>query len=237
MVGGSIVIVTHSEENFDTSEMGMLAAVDGRRGKVETEHVKWATQGFLGGFAHPVIDDAERLYPVDNGAVLAAFDVRPGGRCGTRTSARFRRARRCSPTASSTSEPRTGSSTSLSRRADGVEVLDEDWLGSADRRPEIDRRLAGRFQRPRLHRVDGRALRDRPKGTPDGAAVSRAASNAAPAAAPPAWRPGHRRACSCSRRTSRSRRAQAQKFQARAVRRQRQAAGRGQSGDAGRSRA
>ena len=78
VVNGTTVYVTHSEENTTTSEMGMVAAVDGTvRGKVEPASVKWATLEFLGGFASPVID-AERLYHVDNEAVLGAFDQASG---------------------------------------------------------------------------------------------------------------------------------------------------------------
>ena len=38
----------------------------------------WTNEGFLGGYSTPVIDGS-RVYQVDNGANLVAFDVEDGG--------------------------------------------------------------------------------------------------------------------------------------------------------------
>ena len=74
----NLAIVSHSEENLDTSEMGLLAAIDaGSKGAIPKEQVKWQVKGFQGGFSSPVID-GDRLYQIDNGANLFAFDVRTG---------------------------------------------------------------------------------------------------------------------------------------------------------------
>ena len=71
-------IVTHSEENLDSSEMGMIAAVDATaKGEVKPEQVKWSIKGWQGGFSSPVLD-GERIYQIDNGANLAAFDLGTG---------------------------------------------------------------------------------------------------------------------------------------------------------------
>ena len=56
---------------------------------------------------------------------------------------------------------------------------------AAPSRARADRRLAGRRQRPRLHRVDGRALRDRAEGAEGGARGAAPPTTAAPAAARP----------------------------------------------------
>ncbi len=56
----------------------MVAAVDARRtGALDANAFKWKTHGFLPTFASPVMD-AERLYTVDNGAILGAFDLKDG---------------------------------------------------------------------------------------------------------------------------------------------------------------
>jgi outer membrane protein assembly factor BamB len=80
VLNGSTVIVSHSEENLTTSDMGLLAALDaGSKGAIPPTQVKWSIQGFQGGFSSPVID-GERLYQVDNGANVYAFDVNSGKR-------------------------------------------------------------------------------------------------------------------------------------------------------------
>ena len=53
VVNGTTVYVTHSEENTTTSEMGMVAAVDGTvRGKVEPASVSRRALGFSAGSRH-----------------------------------------------------------------------------------------------------------------------------------------------------------------------------------------
>jgi outer membrane protein assembly factor BamB len=77
-LNGTTAIVSHSEENLDTSEMGLLAAIDATaRGAIGKEHIKWQMKGWQGGFSSPVVD-GDRLYQVDNGANLFAFDVNTG---------------------------------------------------------------------------------------------------------------------------------------------------------------
>jgi outer membrane protein assembly factor BamB len=130
VVSGTTVYVTHSEENTTTSEMGMVAAVDGTvRGKVEPAHVKWATLGFLGGFASPVID-AERLYHVDNGAVLGAFDRASGRALWHRNLGTIQKGSPVLADGKLYVGTENGKFFVLRPRADGVDVLDEDWLGS-----------------------------------------------------------------------------------------------------------
>jgi outer membrane protein assembly factor BamB len=75
---GNYAIVSHSEENLDTNEMGMIASFDATgKGKLSKESIKWAVKGFLGGFSSPVID-ADRIYQADNSSNLFAFDVETG---------------------------------------------------------------------------------------------------------------------------------------------------------------
>ena len=79
---------------------------------------------------------------------------------GDRTSARSRSRRRCSPTARSTSAPRTASFYIIRPRA-GRRRDPRSGLAGQRREAGGDRRVAGRRARPRLRGVDGRDLRDR----------------------------------------------------------------------------
>jgi outer membrane protein assembly factor BamB len=72
------IYIAHGEENIDTTEMGMLAAVDATgTGVLTGAAIKWKTHNFMPTFASPVID-AQRLYGVDNGGILGAFDLKTG---------------------------------------------------------------------------------------------------------------------------------------------------------------
>ena len=74
VVNGTTAIVSHSEENLDSNEMGLIAGIDATaKGKLGPAQVKWKTAGFLGGYSSPVVD-GDRVYQVDNGATLIAFD-------------------------------------------------------------------------------------------------------------------------------------------------------------------
>jgi outer membrane protein assembly factor BamB len=78
VLNGNLAIVSHSEENLDTNEMGLLSAIDATaRGAIGKEQIKWQVKNWQGGFSSPVID-GDRLYQVDNGANLVAFDVNTG---------------------------------------------------------------------------------------------------------------------------------------------------------------
>ena len=77
-VKGTTVFVSHSEENLDTNEMGLLAALDGTaKGPIGKDQIKWIIKGFQGGFSSPIID-GDRYYQLDNGANLFAFDINTG---------------------------------------------------------------------------------------------------------------------------------------------------------------
>lgn len=75
---GNDAIITHSEENLDSSEMGLIAALDASlKGELKMSQLKWSAYGWQGGFSSPVLD-GDRLYQVDNGANLGAFDANTG---------------------------------------------------------------------------------------------------------------------------------------------------------------
>ncbi len=78
VIKGTTVFASHSEENLDTNEMGLLAAVDATaKGEVAKDQIKWTVKGFRGGYSSPVID-GDRLYQVDDSANLFAFDTGTG---------------------------------------------------------------------------------------------------------------------------------------------------------------
>src|SRR5438093_263679 len=76
VVAGDSVIVSHGDENLDSSELGMIAAIDGSQtGDVKT--TRWVSHGDQFGFSSPVID-GNRVYQVDNGSRLRAYDLATG---------------------------------------------------------------------------------------------------------------------------------------------------------------
>ncbi len=71
---GTTAIISHQEENLDTSEMGLLAAVNAAsKGPIGKEQIQWAIRNVQLGPASPVID-GDRIYHVDAGSNLFAFD-------------------------------------------------------------------------------------------------------------------------------------------------------------------
>jgi outer membrane protein assembly factor BamB len=76
VVSGSTVIVSHGDENLDSNELGLIAAIDGSQtGDIKT--TKWAVKGDQFGFSSPVIDGT-RVYQIENGSRLKAFDLATG---------------------------------------------------------------------------------------------------------------------------------------------------------------
>ena len=78
VVNGKYAIVSHGDENLEGNEIGALIAFDATgKGKLGPNSIKWMVKGFLGGYSSPVMD-GDRLYQVDNGGNLFAFDVQTG---------------------------------------------------------------------------------------------------------------------------------------------------------------
>jgi outer membrane protein assembly factor BamB len=134
---GQTVIVSHSEENIGTSEMGLLAAFDaGLKGEVTKAQLKWATPGFQGGFPTPVLDEKEGcIYTVDNGAVLAAFDVATGKKLWDRNLGTIQKGSPVLADGKLYVGTENGKVYVVKPSKGGVEVLDEDVLGT-DQAPE-----------------------------------------------------------------------------------------------------
>ncbi len=132
----NVAYITHGEENIGTTEMGMVAAVDATRtGVLGADAFKWKTHGFLPTFPSPVMDD-ERLYTVDNGAILAAFDLKTGAQLWTRTLGTLQKGSPVLADGKLYIGTENGKVFILRPSATGAEVLDEDVLGTAAE-PEV----------------------------------------------------------------------------------------------------
>lgn len=78
VISGTTVFASHSEENLDTNEQGLLVAIDAAgKGALGKDKLKWEVRGFRGGYSSPVTD-GKILYQMDDSANLFAFDVGTG---------------------------------------------------------------------------------------------------------------------------------------------------------------
>lgn len=78
VVNGTTVFATHSEENLDTNEMGLIVAIDATgKGTLGKGNIKWSVNGIRGGYSSPIVD-GDRLYQIDDSANLFAFDINTG---------------------------------------------------------------------------------------------------------------------------------------------------------------
>jgi outer membrane protein assembly factor BamB len=130
VVHGMTAFVTHSEENLDSSEMGMLVAVDATaKGELKKEQVRWSKYGWQGGFSSPVLD-GERLYQVDNGANLGAFDVSTGRQLWLQNLGTIQKASPVLADGKLYVGTENGKFFIIEPSATGAKILDEDQLGT-----------------------------------------------------------------------------------------------------------
>jgi outer membrane protein assembly factor BamB len=130
VVHGSTAILTHSEENLDSNEMGMIVGVDaGSKGEIKKEQVKWRTYGWQGGFSSPVLD-GDRLYQLDNGANLAAFDANTGKELWIKNLGTIQKGSPVLADGKLYVGTENGKFYILKPSATGCEILDEDQLGT-----------------------------------------------------------------------------------------------------------
>lgn len=134
VVYNNAAIVSHSEENLDTSEMGMLAAIDATaKGDIKT--TKWAVKGVQNGFSSPIID-GDRLLQVDNGANLYAYDINTGKQLWKQNMGTIQKASPVLADGKIYVGSENGRFFILKPHNDHCEVLDQDWLGT-EAQPEI----------------------------------------------------------------------------------------------------
>src|SRR5687768_2047583 len=111
--------------------MGMIAAVDATKtGVLAADAFKWRTRGFLPTYASPVMD-AERLYTMDNSAIVGAFDLKSGAKLWEKTLGTLQKGSPVLADGKLYVGTENGKFYILRPSATGVEVLDEDLLGNA----------------------------------------------------------------------------------------------------------
>ncbi len=131
VVHGTTAVLSHSEENLASNEMGMIVAVDATaKGDIKKEQIRWQTYGWQGGFSSPVLD-GDRLYQVDNGANLAAFDVNSGKQLWLKNLGTIQKSSPVLADGKLYVGTENGKFFILKPSATGAEILDEDQLGTA----------------------------------------------------------------------------------------------------------
>src|SRR5689334_20313432 len=130
VVYNNMAILTHSEENLDSSEMGMMVAVDAAsKGEIKKDQAKWLTYGWQGGFSSPVVD-GDRMYQIDNSANIAAFDLNNGKQLWLKTLGTIQKASPVLADGKLYVGTENGKFYILKPSATGCEILDEDQLGT-----------------------------------------------------------------------------------------------------------
>jgi outer membrane protein assembly factor BamB len=140
-VSGNRVLVSHGDENLDTSELGMIAAIDGSlTGDIKT--TIWAKKGLQFGFSAPLIDGG-RVYQIDNGSRLQALDLETGREVWDRQLGTVQKAPPVLADGKIFVGTESGKFFILRPRADRVEVLSEvempvskDSVGGSEGTPE-----------------------------------------------------------------------------------------------------
>jgi outer membrane protein assembly factor BamB len=130
VVHNNLAILTHSEENLESNEMGMMLAVDANsKGDIKKDQIKWSVYGWQGGFSSPVLD-GDRLYQIDNGANIAAFDVNTGKQLWLKNLGTIQKASPVFADGKLYVGTENGKFFILKPSATGCDILDEDQLGT-----------------------------------------------------------------------------------------------------------
>jgi outer membrane protein assembly factor BamB len=125
VINGNVAILSHSEENLQGNEMGMIAAFDATgKGELGKQHIKWAVTEILGGYSSPVID-GDRYYQVDNSANLVALDLHTGRALWRKTLGTLQKASVALGDGKIYVGTESGKFFILRPRADGCDVLSE----------------------------------------------------------------------------------------------------------------
>src|SRR4051812_34418996 len=76
VVKNNSVLVSHGDENMEGNELGLLASIDGAQtGDIKT--TQWAVKGIEFSYSPPLVDGT-RLYQIDGGATLHAYEIERG---------------------------------------------------------------------------------------------------------------------------------------------------------------
>lgn len=186
---GPDVIVTHSEENMEVNSMGMVAAVPAAsKGTLTDKDARWLVRDVQAGYGSPV-SDGERIYVVDNGGVLFAFNVKDGSLAWRKNLGTIQKSSPVLADGKLYVGTENGRFYVLKPGATGVEVLDEDDMpAGTDGKPQA---IVGSpaIARGRIYVVTMEAMfAIGPKTAPEkgSAAMAKPASAPAPAAGPAA---------------------------------------------------
>jgi outer membrane protein assembly factor BamB len=129
---GTDLIVTHSEENIASSEMGMLAAVPAAsKGTLTDKDARWIVRDVQAGYGSPV-SDGERIYLVDNGGILFAFDVKSGKQLWTEKLGTIQKSSPVLADGKLYVGTENGKFYIIRPHADKAEILDTDQLGTEE---------------------------------------------------------------------------------------------------------
>jgi outer membrane protein assembly factor BamB len=184
VMAGSDVIIAQSEENFDTSEMGYFARFDGAlKGDIKKAQAKWGVNGLQVGFPTPVVDEkAGMIYLVDNGAIAMGLDLETGARLWEKKLGTLQKGSPVLADGKLYVGTENGRFYILKPSKTGVEVLDEDWLGSEQAPEPI---LASPVVADgRVYVVSQEALYAIGPKAPTRGALTRGPASATPAATP-----------------------------------------------------
>ncbi|MEK6324933.1 MAG: PQQ-binding-like beta-propeller repeat protein [Acidobacteriota bacterium] len=130
---GATAFVSHPEENLDSNEMGLLAAVDATaKGSVGKDQIKWAIRQVQLGPASPVVD-GDRIYHIDSGANLFAFDTGTGKELWKQNLGTIQKASPVLADGKLFVGTENGKFFILKPGSTGCEVLDEDELEPVDK--------------------------------------------------------------------------------------------------------
>jgi outer membrane protein assembly factor BamB len=184
-LNGNTVYVSHGEENLDTSEMGLIAAIDGAsKGEIKLDQMKWSLKGSLAGYSSPVID-GDRLLQIDNAANLLALDAVTGRELWKHNLGTIQKASLVYADGKFYVGTENGKFFILRARQDRCEVLDEDQLGTEERPEEIRASVA--VSRGRLFLVTDSNIYAIGKKKTAALPFKPDAPPTAPAGAKPAW--------------------------------------------------
>jgi outer membrane protein assembly factor BamB len=76
VVKNNSVLISHGDENTEGNALGLLASIDGAQ-TGDIKAAQWAVKGIEFGYAPPLVDGT-RLYQLDQGATLHAYEIEKG---------------------------------------------------------------------------------------------------------------------------------------------------------------
>ena len=151
-----VAVLSQGEENLNTSQMGLVAAIDARAsGDIEADAAKWSVGGILGGYSSPVLD-GDRFYLIDNSANLIAFDFATGTELWKLNLGTIQRASPVLADGKLYVGTVNGTFFIIEPSEDGAEILDRDELTAGEEFEEVYASVA--ISNGRVYLVTAQAL-------------------------------------------------------------------------------